>query len=205
MGLLDKARQLFPAPVATYGTDTGAPARRGTWSTALPTAVTGYGQRTAAPASVPVAGPFPSDDQTAVERYRYLLRTSPPEQVEQVHAEAFAELTPAQRREVLRGLAPEVPVSERIAAADDPRSLARMATRAEMRQPGTLERVFGGTGTSAGGAVAGGLLAGVAAAVVGSVLVDGLLDTGFGDSGSFGTGANDGLLGFGGPDGDFDS
>jgi hypothetical protein len=26
------------------------------------------------------------------------------------------------------------------------KSLARMATRAEMRQPGTMERIFGGTG-----------------------------------------------------------
>jgi hypothetical protein len=36
-------------------------------------------------------------------------------------------------------------------------SLARMATRAEMRQPGTMERIFGGTGrgSSMGGMMGG--------------------------------------------------
>jgi hypothetical protein len=44
---------------------------------------------------------------------------------------------------VLEGLGNAVPASER-AASDDPRSLARMATRAEMREPGTMERAVGG-------------------------------------------------------------
>ena len=32
-------------------------------------------------------------DQQAVERYRYLLQTAPPEAIEQAHAEAFSRLT----------------------------------------------------------------------------------------------------------------
>ncbi len=34
----------------------------------------------------------PTDEQ-AIERYRYLLRTAPPEAIEEAHAEAFAQLT----------------------------------------------------------------------------------------------------------------
>src|SRR5688500_2071354 len=82
-----------------------------------------------------------STDEQAIERYRYLLRTAPPETVEEAHAEACAQLSPEQRQMVLQELSRELPESERAAQySDDPRSLARMATRAEMRRPGTLER-----------------------------------------------------------------
>ena len=84
-------------------------------------------------------------DEEAIRRYRYLLRTAPPEAVEQAHAEAFAQLSPDQRRQVLGQLANNVPEYEQV-RDDDPRTLARMATRAEMRQPGFLERIFGGYG-----------------------------------------------------------
>jgi hypothetical protein len=50
----------------------------------------------------------PTDEQ-AVERYRYLLRTAPPEAIEAAHAEAFARLTPEQRRLVLEGLGADLP------------------------------------------------------------------------------------------------
>ncbi|RPH70124.1 MAG: hypothetical protein EHM78_12570, partial [Myxococcaceae bacterium] len=46
--------------------------------------------------------PATSTDEQAIERYRYLLRTAPPEALEEAHAEAFAGLTPEQRSEVLR-------------------------------------------------------------------------------------------------------
>src|SRR5829696_5902448 len=46
----------------------------------------------------PQQPPVRSEDEIAVERYRYLLRTAPPETIEQVHEEAFAKLTPEQRR-----------------------------------------------------------------------------------------------------------
>jgi hypothetical protein len=35
-------------------------------------------------------------DKQALERYRYMLRTAPPDAIERAHEEAFAELTPDQ-------------------------------------------------------------------------------------------------------------
>jgi hypothetical protein len=131
-------------------------------------------------------------DERAIERYRYLLATAPPEAVEQAHAEAFAQLTPEQRRQVLQQLAQQAPPGERL--GDDPASLARMATRAEMRRPGTLERTFGGGpggygggsggGPSFGAMVGGSLLGTVAGVVVGSAIANALFGPAFGDLGS---------------------
>jgi hypothetical protein len=81
-------------------------------------------------------------DTQAIERYRYLLRTAPPDEIERAHEEAFGQLTPEQRRQALHSLAEHVPQSE--IRGDDPASLARTATRAEMREPGTIERAWGG-------------------------------------------------------------
>lgn len=125
-------------------------------------------------------GPTPADtDQEALERYRYLLRTAPPEAIEQAHAEAFAKLTPTQRSQVLQELSQNVPPHER-ADRDDPRSLARMATRAEVRQPGTLERAFGGRmggqGVGIGGIIAGSLLGTIAGNVIGTAIAAQLFD-----------------------------
>ncbi len=85
-----------------------------------------------------------SDDQQAIERYRYMVSTAPPEDVERAHEEAFSRLTPEQRRQVLDQLAQHVPASE--IGGDDPASLARTATRAEMREPGVLSRAWSGPG-----------------------------------------------------------
>jgi hypothetical protein len=85
-----------------------------------------------------------SDDTRAIERYRYMLSTAPPEDIERAHEEAFSRLTPDQRRKILSELAEQVPAAE--IQGDDPRSLARTATRAEMRQPGVLERTWSGPG-----------------------------------------------------------
>jgi len=86
-------------------------------------------------------------EQQALERYRYMLRTAPPETLEQAHAEAFAKLTSEQRKRLLSELAESAPAAERAAIAatsvDDPQALARVATRAEVRQPGILERSVG--------------------------------------------------------------
>jgi hypothetical protein len=116
-----------------------------------------------------------SDDDQAVARYRYMLKTAPPETLEQAHAEAFARLTPEQRRKLLQQLSAEIPAAERAAAArgaDDPSSLARLATRAEVREPGTLERAFGrmGGGPGLGGLLAGGFLASMAGTVLGTMM-----------------------------------
>jgi hypothetical protein len=138
----------------------------------------GRGRDRQPPPSMPAYLPDAQDDDArAVERYRYLLRTAPPEQIEQAHAEAFAALTPSQRQQVLQALSEDIPPGER-SAADDPRSLARMATRAEMRQPGTLERRFRsggpgmgmGPGLGMGGVIGGSLLGSVAGAFIGSAI-----------------------------------
>ena len=50
------------------------------------------------------AGPLGSSaeaDEQAIQRYRYMVRTAPPEAVEQAHLEAFSKLTPQQRAQVL--------------------------------------------------------------------------------------------------------
>src|SRR3954469_5685089 len=85
----------------------------------------------------PLSAPGPADDDQAIARYRYMLRTAPPETIEQAHAEAFAKLTPDQRRRARQQWSSEIPESEPAAAAragDDPQQLARIATRAEVRQ-----------------------------------------------------------------------
>jgi hypothetical protein len=143
-----------------------------------------------------------SPDERAVERYRYLLRTAPPEAVEQAHAEAFAQLTPEQRRQVLQGLGEGVPPGERQVAGqgDDPASLARLATRTEMRRPGTLERTFGGgspgggygAGPGFGSMVGGSLLGTIAGVVVGSAIANALFGPAFGDLGSDGFAGDEG-------------
>ena len=123
-------------------------------------------------------------DEQAVERYRYMLRTAPPEAIEQAHEEAFAQLTPEQRRMALDQLSQVTPERERRNLSDDPRSLARLATRAEIRQPGMLERVLGsggrgygggmgmGMGIGMGGMLAGSLLASVAGSFIGSAIAE---------------------------------
>jgi hypothetical protein len=108
-------------------------------------------------------------DEQALERYRYLVRTAPPDAIEHAHEEAFARLTPEQRRLALRDLSAAVPEHERT-GGDDPRSLARMATRAETNRPGTVERAFGGGGGMLGGT----LLGSFAAAFAGSLVAQSL-------------------------------
>jgi hypothetical protein len=129
------------------------------------------------PARGSEAADLPTDDERALARYRYLLNTAPPEAIEQAHAEAFAQLTPEQRRLVLTRLAENVPAAERAQleqAGATPQSLARVATRTEMRQPGALERIFGGRGAGAGvgfgGMLAGSLLGSIAGTVLGSAI-----------------------------------
>lgn len=124
------------------------------------------------PEPEPRRAPARSDDERAVERYRYLLQTAPPETIEQVHAEAFAKLSPEQRRLVYDELARTAPAGE--APADDqPATLARAATRSELRQPGTMERSL--AGPSFGQMVGASLLGTVAGYVIGSALASAFL------------------------------
>ena len=122
----------------------------------------------------------PVSDEQAIERYRYMLRTAPPETIEQAHAEAFARLTPEQRRMALSTLAEASPPHERAAtqavSADDPRAMGRLATRAEMREPGFMERTFG-AGGAAGGGFGGSLLGSFAMGFVGSMVAQSFLSS----------------------------
>lgn len=141
----------------------------------------------------PEASPRPpqrprSDDEIAVERYRYLLRTAPPETIEQVHAEAFSKLTEQQRTMVFEELTRNAPAGE-APRAQDPQSLAQAATRSELRQPGTMERSF--QGPSFGSMVGSSLLGTVAGYVIGSALVGAFFPADGGSSDASGSDAGD--------------
>ncbi len=120
----------------------------------------------------------PSEDEQALARYRYMLKTAPPETIEQAHVEAFARLTPQQRRTLLEQLRAEMPEAERAYATENPQALAQLATRAEVRQPGTMERLFGSipaAGTGFGGMMASSLLGSIAGTVLGTMIAQNFL------------------------------
>jgi hypothetical protein len=156
-----------------------------------------------------------SPDEQAVDRYRYLLRTAPPETIEEAHAEAFSKLTPDQRQLVLQELDTTLTPAERasgVAYDEEPRSLARLATRAEMRQPGTLERTWtgmpamagpGGMGMGMGGFMMSSFMGTFAGVMVGSMVADAFLgNSGYDQGSADGQGAGDsqGDAGFEGGD-----
>ena len=132
-----------------------------------------------------------------------------------MHAEAFATLTPEQRRIVFDQLSAEAPQGE-APRGDDAGSLAQAATRSELRRPGTLERTLGGGGRAGqqgaasvgrqgpgmGSIIGGSLLGTVAGYVIGSALVSSFLpDAGAeagGDAGSDGGYAGSDASGDGG-------
>ncbi len=122
------------------------------------------------PAVSPSRGAPASADEQAIARYRYLLRTAPPEAIEQAHAEAFAQLTDEQRAQVLRQVTAQLPASEQTTGSD-PQSLARVATRAEMARPGILERSLGAGGGPGFGSM---MLSSIAGTVIGSSIAHAL-------------------------------
>lgn len=153
-----------------------------------------------------IFGRRPQSDQTATQetdeqalaRYRYMLATAPPEDIERAHEEAFARLTPEQRQQALQALAQHVPEGE--IRGDDPASLARAATRAEIRQPGTIERAWGPGG--AGFGLGSWFLTTLAASFIGTAIAQSFFDndpgayagdqpTDAGTDGSDGTGTAD--------------
>jgi len=147
-----------------------------------------------------------------------MLKTAPPETIEKAHQEAFDKLAPEQRREVSAALAREAPPSEAAAIAATPvgdtRSLAQAATRAEIRQPGVLERSLGGSSMGLGSS----LLSSFAMGFVGSMVANSFFQAmgGFGsedahahhdDEGAGHDAADDGdgeVADYGGDDGGFD-
>lgn len=118
-------------------------------------------------------------DRQAIARYDYLMQTADPHQVERIHAESFARLTPAQRQAVLQRMQTELPPHEQPRSADHA-ELARAAARSEARRPGSMRSVLAKVGT--GGAVAGvavgavGILGAVAAGAVVSSVAGPLLE-----------------------------
>jgi hypothetical protein len=136
------------------------------------------------------AAPERSENEIAVERYRYLLRTAPPETIEQRDL-LFRQLT----ENAMEGERP---------ANSEPATLAKSATRAELRQPGTLDRAFGGDqaggrqGPGFGSMLGASLLGTVAGYVVGSAIVSAFLpDMGAGADASADAGADSGDAGSG--------
>jgi len=127
--------------------------------------------RAASPASSGTAA-----DRAAIARYDYLLQTARPDQVEQVHREAFARLTPDQREQIAAGMRAELPAHERPHTSSAP-DLARAAARTEAAEPGRLRGLLaraggrGGRSALGGAALVGG---GVLGAVAGGAIVTGI-------------------------------
>lgn len=172
MGFLDR---LFGRDDAA----TPVPARPGAAASAYRDA---DGQYAPPPADASAAA---DDDQRAIDQYRYLLRTAPPETIEQVHAEAFGRLTPAQRQQVLADLSSTLPETER-PRDDAPQTLARAATRAEYTQPGYMERTFGGRSFRGGGfgsTLGASILGTIGGYVIGSALVSAFIAPAYADGG----------------------
>ncbi|MCC4909167.1 cation-transporting ATPase [Microbacterium sp. cx-59] len=155
-----------------------------------------YGQnRSSAPATTPPSGPADAADRAAIARYDYLLQTADPHQIEQVHREAFARLSPEQRAHIAARMQSELPPHEHPRSAEAP-DLARAAARTEASRPGVLRGLLaragggrgrsrmGGAGLALGGAglAAGGVLGAVAGGAVISSVAGPLLEqaAGFG-------------------------
>lgn len=113
-------------------------------------------------------------DRAAIARYDYLLQTADPHQIEQIHREAFARLTPEQRAHVQARMNAELPAHER-PRSTDPAELARTAARAEASRPGMLTGLLarvggsGGRGGSGMRRLAGGAALGASVGVLGAV------------------------------------
>lgn len=167
----------------------------------------GYGNQNYAGQQTAASG-VSREDQAAIEKYKYMLRTAPPQDMERAHTEAFSRLTPQQRALLQNELSEQLPATER-PVSDQPQDLARAATRAEVSRPGFMEKILGsGSGRSrmAGGLAAGagglgvGLLGGVAGAFIGTAIAGPLLEgfSGIGDEfGSIADGFGESLSGAG--------
>ena len=133
----------------------------------------GVPARAVAPASVPAAAPaLTPADVAAIARYDYLLETAHPGQLEQVHRDAFARLTSAQREQVGAQLRAELPAGEQ-PASTSAADLARSATRGEAQNPGFLRKLFAKPAGGKGGMLAGagiGAVAGVGIGAAGGLL-----------------------------------
>ena len=102
-------------------------------------------------------------DQEAMQRYQQVARQLPPDQYEQAAQDAFARMTPQQRRQFAQHLRQRAQqqqvdfpdlnqdgIDDRV--QQDPRALAQMTSRMHQQQPGMLEQLLGGGGGGGGGA-----------------------------------------------------
>jgi hypothetical protein len=164
---------------------------------------TGYGQPAPSPSARPSNQPPQSEDERAIERYRYLLRTAPPETIEQVHAEAFSKLTEPQRQQVLAELSAGLTAQEQ-PRSSNPQDLARAATRAEYMNPGFMERTLGPQGDRQGpgmGSMIGSSILGtVVGYVIGSAIVSAFMAPAFAAEQGSGEPSGDAAAADGGPD-----
>ena len=150
MSTLDRLRTLARRAVGAEDR-TVPPRTTATSSTATPTAPT----PTSAPAGTDWQSSFTEHsaeltaaDRAAIARYDELVRTASPERLEEVHREAFARLSPLQRREVQARMRADGTVAESPRTAD-PADLAASAVR--LGSGGLLTAVAGGAVVSAVG------------------------------------------------------
>ena len=81
-------------------------------------------------------------DKVTIENYERLLETATPDELVEVHTEAFEKLTPEQRELVYERFLERAAADDERPDNAEPRSLAATATRIEERSPGTLRRLF---------------------------------------------------------------
>lgn len=83
------------------------------------------------------AAPQDRMEDQSVRQYRYLLRTAPPDALEEAHIEALNELGQAQRRLLLDAVQASLMAGAHL-KADDVRSIGHLITLGERRTPGAL-------------------------------------------------------------------
>jgi hypothetical protein len=113
-----------------------------------------------------------SDDELVLRRYRHLLGIAPIESIEQAHAEAFGRLREPERAAIYEELSRGSGTGER-PLSSEPATLARSASRAERRTPGSLESTLRAADDRGG--FAGGLIGPVVDHVANSPLVSAFL------------------------------
>ncbi|MDR7188519.1 hypothetical protein J2Y46_001342 [Microbacterium sp. BE35] len=153
-------------PVATPPASAASPVP----AASAPTTPIGLTPPPASPAAGAPHAPATAADRAAIARYEYLLQTSDPHQVEAIHREAFARLTPEQRAQVQAGMRAELHSAEQPRSAEAP-DLARAAARTEAVRPGAMAGLLARVGRGGRGAsAAGGMASGAALAGAGGVL-----------------------------------
>lgn len=109
-----------------------------------------------------------ANSNNALDRYQYLLSTASPQNIEKAHEEAFASMSAEERQQVLAALARGGETPQDSSSS----SLAKAATRLEMKSPGALSGVFS-NGLGSGGTVLASLAAGFVGSAVWSTLTGG--------------------------------